>query len=127
VGLKMGETKIISYRQWRNSIVKEGYSDQHQVGDESLQRVYKLANTIKLEGHAMNFQQEVRLTMVKFNKKQNGKNEIKLIQSLIKMCKNEKIFRKNRVEELKQQIKAKKYIVSGEEVVNKWFPEDSAT
>ncbi|MCK5241443.1 hypothetical protein KAR34_03230 [bacterium] len=123
----MAETKIISYRQWRNSIEKKGYSYHDELSDESLQRIHKFSNTIKLEGRAMHFQQEARLTMVKLNKKQNGKNEIRMIQSLIKLCKKEKVFRSQQVEKIKRLIKANKYHVPGKIVANKWFSEDSVT
>ncbi|MBN1596461.1 flagellar biosynthesis anti-sigma factor FlgM, partial [candidate division FCPU426 bacterium] len=63
--------------------------------------------------------QEVRLTMLHYDK------EKKLIQHLIKMCKKANIFRKNRVEEIQQQIKSNTYKVTGEDVAKKWFHEDA--
>jgi len=122
----MEQTKMMSYRRWRNNFIKEGYSNIAMSAEESFRRLNIHSATIILEQNEKNTQPEVRLPMLNFRKKRKEYNERKLIQKLMKICKKESIFRKERVEKLKQLIKNNKYRIPGKAVVDKWFSERSA-
>ncbi|MCD4814658.1 flagellar biosynthesis anti-sigma factor FlgM [bacterium] len=121
----MAQTKMIFYQHWRNRVAKKGFSDFELVSDESFQRLSRHAGTLILEKQYEDITQEMTPEMIFFKKEKKNNSEEQLVRELVKECKNQKIFRKSKIDDIKQRIQSNQYHISGKAVVDKWFSEES--
>ncbi len=119
-------TKFMPYHRWRIKFKLKGFSKIGTTLDQSFQEKQLLS---KLDGDVFfgnSDETEQRGEMLGMLKKDGVKEMKQLVSEMKKMCKKESIFRKDKVEEIKNLIKSKQYNISGKRVVDKWFPEESA-
>jgi len=122
----MDSTKTISYRRWRKRLLDKGLLSIELAVDES----YKAPPAFKVlprDEAIYRDQGEMDLKMNAFNKRDAEMQAQRLMKELEREYQKKDCFRKDKVAELKQLIKSGNYQVSGKDVVDKWFPEDSAT
>lgn len=122
----MDPTKTISYRRWRNKLAGKGFSTFEPIGDQSFRASAK-AKRSPWEDAVEGDRENMKLRMFAFNRRMDEMETRKLMKNLEREYRKAESFRKEKVAKLKQSIKNGKYRVSGKEVVEKWFPEVSAS
>lgn len=122
----MDATKTISYRRWRKRLLEKGLLNAEIARDESF-KVPVAVKTAPAEEDFLLELGEMKLKMLSFNKRSDSSKAKELIKELEREYHKNEVFRKEKVAELKKMIKNGDYQVSGKEVVDKWFPEDSAS
>lgn len=119
----MPSTKILNYQNWRKHSKNNDFYD---VLNESDQSFYD--QSLKSGGwhHGETTIEQLlgkKGGIISMAKGQDEKAFKRLVNDLKKMCEKESVFRKEKVDRLKQLIKNKQYYVPGRLVVDKWFPE----
>jgi anti-sigma28 factor (negative regulator of flagellin synthesis) len=118
----MDVTQMLSYQRWRNRLERKGLSRIGSIADESFHPLALRHASALLEKETDSNSGE-RFIMFNFPDRPDEKETRRTVEELAKICKKDKGFRKERVEELKRLIKNNEYHIPGKRVVDKWFPE----
>ncbi len=107
----MDPTKTHSYRRWRNKLASKGFSKTSLSMDAS----FKGSASGRLKDEKGN-------KILPFNSADDELEIQSLLKTLEKEFRRSEVFRKERVEEIKNKIKKGTYKIPGKMVVEKWFP-----
>ncbi len=122
----MPSTKMIDYHRWRKEIENKHFSDVTEHLDYGLK--HRILNAEKCFGDNPTITQLLgkRGEISGMIKHHDEKALKKLVADLKKTYEKERVFRQDKVDEIKRLIKNHHYHVSGKMVVDKWFPDDPA-
>ena len=120
----MDQIQMISYRRWRNRLIKKGLSEIGSTGGESFKSVAKKIKKYLTEENILNYNEKKGLTSLDFDKKIKNKEINRLVKNLAEIYRKERIFRQEKIKRIKNLIKKGEYKVTGKMIIDKWFPED---
>jgi len=122
----MDVTKMLSYQRWRNRLEKKGLSRILSVGGESFQPSV-LRHASALLERERDLHPLERSSMFNLPNDRDEQEMRRLLEELSGIYRKEKVFRQDRVDELKRRIKLNQYHIPGKWVVEKWFRDESET
>lgn len=122
----MPPTKMLDYHNWRINIKNKSFSRILEGTEQSFYQTLLKSGGWMGDNKAAGLLQAEKGGPINMVKRVNEKEFKKLVHELKKMCEKERFFRKDKVAKIKKLIKNKQYHVSGKQVVDKWFPDDSA-
>lgn len=120
----MDVTEMLSYQRWRNRLQMKGFSRLLSIGGESFQpSVLRHASALLEKERELNpFE---RSQMFNLPNDRDEQEMRRLLDELSRIYRKEKVFRKDKVEEIKRRIRLNQYNIPGKWVVDKWFSDDS--